>query len=91
MIHFRSGFERRYKKLTPQQKARVDAAVARFQQAIGKPHQHSGIGLRPFGPYLEFRAGLDLRILVIAEEGDWFLVCVGNHDEIRAYLKNNPL
>ena len=90
MIYVRAGFERRYKKLSPQQRARVDAAVARFEQSVGKPHQHAGIGLRPFGQYLEFRAGLDLRILAIGEGGDWFLMCVGDHDEIRAYVKSNP-
>ena len=90
MIYLRPGFERRYKKLARQQQARVDAAVRRFDQAVGKPHQHSGIGLRPFGRYQEFRVGLDLRALVLAEGGDFFLMCVGNHDEIRAYVKNNP-
>ena len=90
MIFVRAGFERRYKKLSPQQQSRVDSAVLRFQDAVGKPHAHSGIGLRPFGRYLEFRAGLDLRILTIAEAGDWFLVCVGGREEIRAYVKNKP-
>jgi len=90
MIFHRSGFERRYKKLTPQQKARIDTAVVRFQEALGRPHQHSALSLRPFGRYLEFRAGLDLRILALAESGDWFLMCVGNHDTIRAYVKDNP-
>jgi hypothetical protein len=89
MIFHRSGFERRYKELTRQQQARVNAAVRGFEQAIGRPHQHSALPLRPFGRYLEFRAGLDLRILALAEEGDWFLMCVGNHDAIRAYVKGN--
>jgi len=90
MIYQRPGFERRYKKFTRQQQNRVDAAVLRFEQAVGKPHEHSGVGLRPFGRYLEFRAGLDLRVLVLAEAGDFFLMCVGNHGEIRAYVKSNP-
>jgi hypothetical protein len=67
----------------------VNSAMARFVSAIGRPHQHGGIGLRPFGRYLEFRAGLDLRILVLPDGGDFFLVCVGNHDEVRAYIKSN--
>jgi hypothetical protein len=90
VIYLRAGFERRYRKLSPHQRAKVDAAIGRFQQSVGKPHQHAGIGIRPFGRYLEFRAGLDLRILAIGEAGDWFLVCVGNHDEIRAYVKGSP-
>jgi len=90
MIFQQAGFERRYKKLTRQQQDRVDAAVLRFEQTVGKPHEHSGIGLWPFGRYLEFRAGLKLRVLVLAEAGDFFLMCVGNHDDIRAYVKGNP-
>ena len=89
MIYFQSGFERRYKRLSLQQRSRVDKAVLRFQAAVGRPHAHGGIGLRPFGRYLEFRAGLDLRVLVLAEQGDFFLVCVGDLDEIRAYVKSS--
>jgi hypothetical protein len=89
MIYYQPGFARRYQKLSPHQRSRVDYALRRFQDAFGNPHLHAGIGLRPFGRYLEFRAGLDLRILVLAEQGDLFLVCVGSHDEIRAYVRGN--
>ena len=90
MIYYQAGFERRYKKLAPPQRSRVDAAVARFAEKIGRPHEHSGISPRAFGRYVEFRAGLELRILALAEGGDFFLVCVGNHDELRAYVRSNP-
>lgn len=40
--------------------AAVNAAIARLESVFGRPHLHSGIGLRPFGKYFEFRAGLDL-------------------------------
>jgi hypothetical protein len=68
----------------------VDAAIRRFSETIGKPHLHQGLAPRAFGRYIEFRAGLDLRILALPEQGDWFLVCVGKHDELRAYCKGNP-
>ena len=89
MIYQRASFERQYSKLSPHQRARVDAAIHRFESTVGRPHQHAGLGLRPFGRYLEFRAGLDLRLLALPEGGDFFLVCVGNHDEVRAYVKRN--
>ena len=89
MIYRRTSFERRYQKLSVHQRARVDAAIRRFESSVGRPHEHGGLGLRPFGRYLEFRAGLDLRLLVLPEGGDFFLVCVGNHDAVRAYLKGN--
>jgi hypothetical protein len=34
--------------------------------------------------------GVDLLILALAEAGDFFLMCVGDHDAIRAYVKGNP-
>jgi hypothetical protein len=90
MIYAQQGFERRYKNLSPEKQQRIDAAIGRFEDSVGKPHAHSGLGLRSFGRYLEFRAGLDLRILVLAEAGDFFLMCVGSHNELRAYIKQNP-
>jgi len=84
MIYIRASFERRYKNLSPQRRQRVDAAVLRFTDSVGKPHLHSGLGLRPFGPYLEFRAGLDLRILALAQGGDFFLMFVG--DQVSIFL-----
>ena len=89
MIYSRPSFLRRYKKLSAEQRAWVDAAIARFEQSVGRPHQHAGISLRPFGRYLEFRAGLKLRILALPESGDFFLMCVGNHEEIAAYVKGS--
>jgi hypothetical protein len=88
MIFQEPGYERRYKKLTAQQRARVDSSLARLAEVFGRPHLHAGLGIRPYGPYLEMRAGLDLRVLFFADEGDLFLVCVGNHDELRRYIKN---
>jgi hypothetical protein len=87
MIYYQPGFERRYKKLTPLQRSRVDTAVGRFAEKVGRPHEHAGLSVRAFGRYLEFRAGIELRILALPESGDFFLMCVGNHDEIRAYAR----
>lgn len=90
MIFYQPGFGRRYKKLTPLQQSRVDAAVARFEERVGRPHEHGGLNIRPFGRYLEFRASLELRILALPESGDYFLMFVGNHDDLRAYVRQNP-
>ena len=58
MIYTRPRYDRAWRKLTPSQQAAVNAAVARLEAAFGKPHEHSGLGLRAFGRYYEFRAGL---------------------------------
>lgn len=54
---------------------------------LSPPSEHNGFSLLRSG---EFRAGLDLRILALPESGDFFLMCVGDHEEVRAYVKNNP-
>jgi hypothetical protein len=88
VIFTRPKFDRAYRSLPAQQQAEVQAAIARVEPAFGRPHLHSGIGLRPFGKYFEFRAGRDLRILFLPEGGDLHLCFVGNHDQVRAYIKN---
>jgi hypothetical protein len=87
VIFTRPKFNRAWRSLTAQQQAAV-AAIARVEPAFGRPHLHSGLGLRPFGKYFEFRAGLELRILFLAEGGDLHLCFVGNHNQVRAFIKN---
>jgi hypothetical protein len=88
MIYTRPRYDRAWRKLTPSQQAAVNAAIARLEASFGRPHEHSGLGLRAFGSYYEFRAGLGLRVLVLSEGGDLFLCFVGNHDQVRAFIKH---
>lgn len=89
VIVVRPAFERAAKRLSRAQKDAVNMAVERLPMVFGRPHQHSGVGLRSFGRYFELRVGLGLRILFLAEGGDLHLCTVGNHDAVRAYVKNN--
>lgn len=88
MIYSRPKFDRAFRSLSAQQSASVNAAISRLESVFGRPHLHSGIGLRPFGKYFEFRAGLDLRVLFLPEGGDLHLCFVGNHNQVRAFIRN---
>jgi hypothetical protein len=88
-LYQRPQFIRRFKKLDEVAQDELRAVAARLPEVFGRPHLHTGIGLRPFGRYFEFRVGLHLRCLFLAEAGDVHLVTLGSHDEVRAYLKNN--
>jgi len=88
VICTRPKYDRAFRSLTPQQKAAVNAAVSRLESVFGRPHLHSGIGLRPFGKYFEIRSGLNLRVLFLPEGGDLHLCFVGNHNQARAFIKN---
>jgi hypothetical protein len=88
VIFTRPKFDRAFRALTGVQQTAVTIAIARVESVFGRPHLHSGTGLRPFGKYFEFRAGRDLRILFLAEGGDLHLCFVGNHDQVRAFIRN---
>jgi hypothetical protein len=88
-IYQRPAFLRAIKKLPPKEQELVRQRARRAAEIIGHPHLHSGIGLRAFGRYREFRAGLNLRCLFLLEGGDMHLIIVGSHDEISTYVRNN--
>ena len=84
------SFDRAFNRLGDNQKQKVRAAILMIEDAFGNPHSHGGIGIRPFGKFFEARSGLGLRILFVSRGGHIILTTVGNHDEIRAFVKNNP-
>lgn len=89
MIYQRPAFVRALKKLPSKEQELVRQRARQAEAMLGQPHLHSGIGLRPFGRYQEFRVGLRLRCLFLMESGDIHLVTVGTHDEIANYIRNN--
>ncbi len=84
------SFDRAFDRLGDNQKERVRAAVLMIEEAFGNPHVHGGIGIRRFGKFFEARAGLGLRVLFVSRGTNIILTTAGNHDEIRAFIKNNP-
>ncbi len=88
-VFTRASYDRAFKKLTGPEKTAVNSAISRLPDSVGRPHAHSGIGLRRVGKYLECRAGLQLRVLFYLFEGDIFLATIGNHNDIARYVKEN--
>lgn len=67
-------------------------ALCDLAQAFGQPHIHGGLGIRKLGKHLfECRAGLSRRLLFLDRPGDLFVVFLGNHDEVRLYLRSAKL
>ena len=83
------SFDRALKQLSASEQAGVFAAARQLPEAFGKPHVHAGLGIRRIGPFYEFRAGLKLRALFRLREGEAFLTTVGNHDDIRRWVREN--
>jgi mRNA-degrading endonuclease RelE of RelBE toxin-antitoxin system len=87
-IYVRPSFARALKRLPVDTQDQVRARARMAATVLGHPHQHAGIGLRPFGRFYEFRVGVNLRVLFILSQGDMHLVTVGNHDQVAAFIRN---
>lgn len=63
-------------------------AISRLPEAFGRPHVHSGLGIRKMKPNVfECRAGLDLRLLFVEEKHALYVTFVGTYDEVQTELK----
>ena len=81
-------FDRSVQRLDPSRKARVKAAVDQLVAGFETGQFTVGLGLKQLRPGLwELRAGLSDRV-VFHRSGDVIeFLLVGNHDEIRRFLK----
>ena len=67
----------------------IGQLMDRCQLAFGRPHQHSGIGLRPVGKkYFECRLDLATRLVFRVSDDTLLFVMMGDHDDVRAFIKN---
>jgi hypothetical protein len=74
--------------LPGEQFANVARKLLELNKAFGRPHEHSGLGLRKLRADLfECRAGLSLRVLFRATPGALSVRFIGTHDEVQKYLR----
>ena len=79
----------RLAKLPDVERDAVVAALKELPHQFGRPHLHSGLGIRRLRPdVFEFRASRTLRGLFLWRHGEIRLECVGHHDDIRRYLRD---
>jgi hypothetical protein len=88
-LYQRPAFIPAMKKRPAAEQEQIRQRARRVAEVIGQPHAHSGLGVRPFGRYFEFRVGMRISCLFLLEAGDLHLVMVGTHDELSAYIRNN--
>jgi hypothetical protein len=87
-IELDDDFRIEVKALSKEDRGIIGSAISDIQEAFGNPHVHSGIGLRKLRPRLyEARTDLGQRLLFEDRDECLFFFKLGNHDEIRKYLK----
>ena len=83
------SFERLARKLTALEKRSLVESLENFNQFLISGTLSSGLGYKKIADdKFEFRVDIKLRVLVKVEGDNYYLVLVGNHDDIRRYLKN---
>ena len=83
------SFERSVKKLTSKEKEHLAKSLETFNNFLLTGKAPSGFRFKKINhDKYEFRIDIRLRV-VMKEEGDiFYLVLVGNHDEVKRYLQN---
>jgi hypothetical protein len=84
-----SGVLGRLRELPKSERAEYLLALCELTESFGRPHAHSGLGIRKLGNKLfECRASLALRFIFQDRPADLFVSFLGNHDEIKALLRS---
>ena len=87
-IELSESFRRDVRKLPKVRRREVARAIDSVLQGFGKPHFHSGLGIRRLRhDYFECRAGIDIRLVFRAGKGRLTFLAAGDHDAIRRLLK----
>ena len=80
---------RRLRDLPKNERVECLLALCELTEGFGRPHLHSGLGIRKFGGKLfECRGNPTLRFIFQDRPTDLFVSFLGNHDEIKALLRS---
>lgn len=84
-----ASFDRSLKKLTPQDKKKLSHSLEAFNSFLLSGEPPAGLELKKIGhDKYEFRVDIRLRVIVKAENDDYYLVLAGNHDQVKRYLRH---
>jgi mRNA-degrading endonuclease YafQ of YafQ-DinJ toxin-antitoxin module len=87
-IDLLESFRRDVRKLPKSRRREVARAIDAVRDGFGKPHFHSGLGIRRLRQnYFECRTGINIRLVFRAEKGCLKFIAAGDHDSIRNLLK----
>jgi len=81
---------KRFKKIVreAQRQEEVSETLKLLLEGFGKPHAHSGLGIRKLGKHLyECRTSLEWRLTFEARKGALTFDFAGDHDEVQNYLR----
>jgi len=79
---------KRLRDLPKTERAECLLALCELTETFGRPHIHSGLGIRKLGSNLfECRGNLALRFVFQDRADSLYVSFLGNHDEVKALLR----
>jgi mRNA-degrading endonuclease YafQ of YafQ-DinJ toxin-antitoxin module len=88
-IEFVARFGTDVHSLSVEKQREVEATLRRLPEVFGRPHLHSGLGIRRLkGSYFECRVGRDLRMVFKLDRAVLVMTRIGNHEEVRSFLRS---
>jgi mRNA-degrading endonuclease RelE of RelBE toxin-antitoxin system len=83
------SFERTFKRLSDRDRKEARESLERFSGFVASGHVPHGFGFKKVGTGIyEFRVNIRVRVIVKDEDNTYYLVIVGNHDDIRRFLRS---
>ena len=79
----------RLQRLPKNERIECLLALSELPDSFGRPHVHSGLGIRKLGKKLfECRGNVALRFIFQDRPDDLFVSFLGDHDEVKALLQS---
>jgi mRNA-degrading endonuclease RelE of RelBE toxin-antitoxin system len=83
-----SSFERSVKKLNHQDKTQLSKSLESFNSFLLSGQISFDFRFKKINhDKYEFRVNIKLRVIVKVEAGNYYLVLVGSHDDVKRYLR----
>ncbi len=83
------SFEKSFRKLDSSAKGKVIESLEEFNEFLVTGKASAGFGFKKINhDKYEFRVDIRLRVVMKAEGNIFYLVLIGNHDEVRRYLRS---
>jgi hypothetical protein len=80
---------RRLRNLPKNERTECLLALCELPESFGRPHVHSGLGIRKLGDEIfECRGNVALRFIFQDRPSELFISFLGNHDEVKALLQS---
>jgi mRNA-degrading endonuclease YafQ of YafQ-DinJ toxin-antitoxin module len=87
-IEVSTRFKSEARTLSADQLDHLDEALPLLAATFGQPHRHAGLGIRRLKKdHFEFRLDRDTRVIFTLEGSTAILRTIGNHDDMRRFLK----